>query len=176
MQAAQQECEGWRRAQAQGLQAQRRHVLEALAQRAQGEVLDIARRALGDLADASLEDRMVDAFVRRWRALGPQAAAALGAGTGGPPTLVVRSAFALNPAQQDAIRAAVAQTWPQAAPSFEIRPDLIAGIELASDGHAVSWNLQDYLASVARAYDETLRAIDPPPAASEAPVATGGGS
>ena len=179
MHAAQQECEAWRQSQAKSLQTQRQQVLEALAQRAQGEVLDIARRALSDLADDSLEDRMVAAFVRRWRAQGPQAAAAMGAGAGAsaaPAECVVRCAFTLNPAQQARIRSAVAETWPQATPSFETRPDLIAGIELATEGHAVSWSIQDYLARVARAYDETLRAIEPPPSAGEATASPGGAS
>ena len=51
---------------------------QALRRRAEQEVFAIARKALADLATASLEERMGEVFTRRLREMNGQAKAALG--------------------------------------------------------------------------------------------------
>jgi F-type H+-transporting ATPase subunit b len=118
--------------------------------RAQHEVLAIARKTLGDLASAELEDRMIAAFVPRLRELSASAkeefAAALKSSST-PPRL--RSAFELQPAQRRAIEAAVKETFSVDVPlRFETAAELVCGVELATEGQTVSWSITDYLSTL----------------------------
>jgi F-type H+-transporting ATPase subunit b len=39
---------------------------------------------------------------------------------------------------------------------FETAPDLVSGIELATNGHKVAWSIADYLASLEKGVGELL--------------------
>jgi F-type H+-transporting ATPase subunit b len=137
---------------------------QALALRAQTEVFSIARKTLADLADASLEDRAAEVFIRRLRGLdGPvrdSLALALEAGHG--PALV-RSAFELAAAQRAAIQAAVNETFSaEIALRFDTAPDLVGGIELSANGQKVAWSIADYLHSLQRSVGELLEPTPTP--------------
>jgi len=45
---------------------------------------------------------------------------------------------------------------------FETAPDLVAGIELTTNGHKVAWSIADYLASLEKGVGELLKAKDEP--------------
>jgi len=125
---------------------------QALVRRTQQEVFAIARKALSELATASLEERITEVFLRRLRALdGPAkegVARALASGTG---AALVRSAFELPAEQRAAIQAAVDEAFStDIALRFETAPDLVAGIELTSNGQKVAWSIADYLASLCK--------------------------
>ncbi len=129
---------------------------QALVRRTQQEVLAIARKALADLATASLEERVTEVFVRRLRALDGAAredvARALATGVG--PALV-RSAFELPAAQRAGIQSAVNETFAaDIALRFETAPELVAGIELSANGQKVAWSIADYLASLQKGVEE----------------------
>jgi F-type H+-transporting ATPase subunit b len=152
---------------------------QALRRRTEQEVFAIARQALADLADASLEQRMAEIFIRRLRALEPAAkegfANALKA-TSAPAR--VRSAFDLPAEQRAAIQTAINETF-AADPSaslrtsikveFETAPERICGIELSTEGQKMAWNIADYLASLAKGVDELVKAqaVQPPPLSGE---------
>ncbi|TAM62719.1 MAG: F0F1 ATP synthase subunit B [Rhodanobacter sp.] len=154
------------RAATDALQAQRRQTLDndarelnqAISQRTRQEVFAIARKALGDLADTSLEERLGNVFAQRLRALDETTRAGLAAalGSAAGPT-VVRSAFDLPLPQQAAIQQALDETFPAKANlKFETAADLIAGIELAANGQKVAWSIDDYLASLEQAIRDLL--------------------
>jgi F-type H+-transporting ATPase subunit b len=131
---------------------------QAIARRARQEVFAIARKALGDLAGASLEARMVELFTRRLRELdGPakaELAVALEAGAG---TAIVRSAFDLPMEQRKEIEKALEESFGgEFHLRFETAPDLISGLELAAKGRKLAWSIEDYLGSLEKSVGELL--------------------
>lgn len=154
------------KAAADALQAQRQQMLDndarelnqAISQRTRQEVFAIARKALGDLADTSLEERLGDVFAQRLRALDETTRAGLAAALGstdGP--VIVRSAFDLPAPQRAAIQQALEETFSvKANLKFETATNLIAGIELAANGQKVAWSIDDYLASLEQAIRDIL--------------------
>jgi F-type H+-transporting ATPase subunit b len=133
---------------------------QSISRRAQQEVFAIARKALTDLATADLEERMCEVFIRRLREMDPRAKAGLAESlrTATAPALV-RSAFALPAEQRTAIQNALNQSFSaQIRVRFETVPDLISGIELATDGQKLAWTIADYLVSLEKGVSELLKA------------------
>jgi len=132
---------------------------QAIRRRTQTEVFAIARKALTDLATASLEERMAEVFVRRLRALDGQAredfAKSLKAASG--PALV-RSAFDLPAEQRAAVQAALNETFAsEIQVKFETAPNLVSGIELSTNGQKLAWSIADYLAALEQGVAELLK-------------------
>jgi len=137
---------------------------QAISRRAQQEVFAIARKALTDLATASLEERMGEVFTHRLREVDGKSKAELGEvlKTASAPALV-RSAFDLPAGQRTAIQNALNETFSaDIHVRFETAPDLISGIELTTDGKKVAWSIADYLASLERGVRELLKEGDKP--------------
>jgi F-type H+-transporting ATPase subunit b len=145
------------------------------------EVFAIARKVLADLAGATLEAHMSEAFIRRMRSLGPEEKAGLIAamqargeksqyaasgasfsatrgGQGGSAILLVRSAFELPMPQQEAVSVAIRDILQQdAALEFRVDPNLISGIEIIAGGYKVAWSAAGYVASLE---EELSRLLD----------------
>lgn len=133
---------------------------QAISRRTQSEVFAIARKALADLAATSLEARMSEVFTHRLRTMGDTAKAGLAqsVSTGSVPALV-RSAFELPAEQRAAIQQALNETFSaEIHVRFETAPDLISGIEIATNGQKVAWSISDYLAALERDVGELLEA------------------
>jgi len=151
-----------------------RNLNQAITRRAQEEVFAIARKALTDLASATLEERMSEVFTRRLQELSGDAKSVLARAleTAAEPARV-RSAFDLPADQRAAIQNALNETC-SADPStplragirvrFETAPDLVSGIELTSNGQKVAWSIADYLASLEQGVGELLKAKPRPEA------------
>lgn len=131
-----------------------------LVTRTRQEVFALARKTLADLAGTTLEDRMLEVFIRRMQQMSdvqksevvPPArilSAAPASAAEGLAPAILRSAFELSPAQRVNITAALKE-WPckGAALNFEAAPDLISGLELTVDGRKLSWNVAAYLTSL----------------------------
>jgi F-type H+-transporting ATPase subunit b len=114
---------------------------QAAGRRTQQEVFAVARKALADLAGASLEERMVDAFIRRFSGLNVKEKALLEAGGHS----VVRTPFDLPAAQRTSIQQALGAA---SQVQFQTAPELISGIELTANGQKVAWSIADYLTSL----------------------------
>jgi F-type H+-transporting ATPase subunit b len=132
---------------------------QEIARWTQKKVFVVSRKTLADLATTSLEERMVDVFVHRLKALTGAAkdelAAALKAST---QPARVRSAFDLPPAQRTAIESAVNKTFgAEAHVQFETAPELVSGIELSTGGQKVAWSIADYLATLEKSVGELLQ-------------------
>jgi F-type H+-transporting ATPase subunit b len=137
---------------------------QAVRRRAQEEVFAIARKALADLATASLEERLVEVFIRRLREMGSQArkdlAAALNAA---PDPALVRSAFDLPEEQRAAIQQALKEAFSaEIQVRYETSPDLVSGIELTTNGQKLAWSITDYLTSLEKSVGELLQPKDKP--------------
>jgi F-type H+-transporting ATPase subunit b len=132
---------------------------QAVTRRTQREVFAIARKALTDLATTSLEERMGEVFTRRLRELDSRAKEGFAKAlkTSSKPARV-RSAFDLPAEQRAAIQQALNETFSaEIHVRFETEPDLISGIELATDGQKVAWSIADYLASLEEGVDELMK-------------------
>lgn len=157
--AARQESDGLRAKRQEALRSEQQSLSEALARRAREEVFAIARKALADLAGATLEERMADAFLRHLRELDDEAKEALAKAlktSSGP--VLVRSAFDLPSEQRAAVQHALDETFSaESQVRFETEPDLVSGIEISANGHKVAWSIADYLASLGKAVDGLLK-------------------
>jgi F-type H+-transporting ATPase subunit b len=154
---------------------------DTIERRTCAEVFAIARKVLADLAGATLEARMTEAFIRRMHGLGPgekadlvaamqvrgekpqypASAASLSAihgAPGGSAVMLVRSAFDLPMPQQEAIAVAVQDILQQdVALEFQADPNLISGIEIVAGGYKVAWSAAGYVASLE---EELSRLLD----------------
>jgi F-type H+-transporting ATPase subunit b len=142
---------------------------QAISRRTQQEVFAIARKVLTDLAATSLEERLGEVFTSRLREMDGQAKAGFAEAlkTASDPALV-RSAFDLPAEQRAAIQNALNETFSaEIHVRFETAPDLISGIELATNGQKVAWSIADYLASLEKGVDELLKEKDKPEAKAE---------
>ncbi len=146
---------------------------QAIRLRAQQEVFAIARKALTDLAGTSLEERMGEVFTRRMRELDDPTKAGLGVALkSASDPAIIRSAFDLPAAQRAVIQNALNETFSADIPvRFETAPDLVSGIELATNGHKLAWSIADYLVSMENVVDELLKQKGKPEA--EAGAKTG---
>jgi F-type H+-transporting ATPase subunit b len=151
-----------------------RELHEQVRVRTQRGVFAVARKALAELAGASLEDRLCEAFALRLRELDAakkrEFADALKAQTD---SALVRSAFDLPPEARARVQKAANETFSaDVRLRFEAAPSLIGGIELSTGGRKVGWTIADYLASVENAASALLKEKTKPDAAS-APSAAG---
>ena len=142
---------------------------DALRRRTQQEVFAIAKKTLADLAEVSLEARVVDVFIRRLGELDSkpkeELAQALRAGSASG---LVKSAFDLPNEQRAAIQTALNETFSAEIPvRFETSPDLVCGIELTAGGQKVAWSIAGYLDSLEKGVAELL---DPPATVHSAPA------
>ena len=122
----------------------------ALGLKLRQEVFAISRKALGDLAGAGLEERMVAVFNQRLRGLDDQAKSVLGkALKEGPDPAVLRCAVDLAPEQRAAVQKALNEAF-SADIHFNVEPspELGGGIELLAHGQKLAWTVADYLGSL----------------------------
>lgn len=133
---------------------------QALAQRVQAEVFAIARKALADLADSSLEERLVAVFIEQLQGLEASAqqrlAEAIELGT---EPVLLRSAFELPAAQRRLLQEALNNCFAgEIALRFECKTELLGGIELSCNGQRLAWSISDYLQALEQGVDELLQA------------------
>jgi F-type H+-transporting ATPase subunit b len=144
---------------AEALRNDAHNLNQAIGRRAQQEVFAIARKALGDLAGTTLEQRLTEVFVQRIRALTGEAKQHLDdALKSANKPVLVRSAFDLPQAQQAAIHQTINETFSADIPlRFETAPDIVSGIEMGTDGQKVSWSIAGYLQSLQQGVDELVK-------------------
>lgn len=136
----------WREAQAREWKEFRAQ----LTQRTQDEALAIARQALRELADADIEERMAEAFLKKLAGLDGEVKTRLQAVAGGSTRpLLVRSGFPIAEPMREKLRTALHdQLATKNDVQFETTPGVIAGLEVAFDGQKLAWTLDDFLQSL----------------------------
>ncbi|TKB07004.1 F0F1 ATP synthase subunit delta [Desulforhopalus sp. IMCC35007] len=164
---AQQAAEDFRaRRQVAWLQEQQ-SIKEEILSRTREEVFAISRKALSELADTGLEQRMIDVFSDHLHSLGKKQKTALtGSLQNSPGQMHVRSAFELSPEQQSAIQQTLTEMLPSGLNesnlntvnmvSFVVDPQLICGIELTIGGQKLAWSIHDYLSSLEERVSDVL--------------------
>ena len=132
----------------QALHSQQREFLAELQQRSVTGVLTLARRALAELTDESLEKALARELLTRLRELPePDQARFLAAARSG--RLVARGGFAadedlrhkLEQALGDKVGAPIELAW-------EESPDATLDIEIIGDGRRLAWGVSGYLEEV----------------------------
>ncbi len=144
----------------EALKSEQLHLQQAIRSRTQQEVFAITRKTLADLAGLSLEQRMVDSFIRRLRALSQEEKGLVASSFAtSPGPGIIRTAFELPPPERAAIKTLLLESFgAETQVRFETSPDLISGIELSLDGHKVAWSIDDYLQSMEQNLDEIINA------------------
>ena len=103
---------------------------------------DLARKALSDLADVRLEDRLVETLGSRLADLDDDEREQFRAAD----ELVVSTGFALDDDRRARLTELVQQhLGDDIQPGFEQDPELVCGIALTAGGRRLAWSLADYL-------------------------------
>ncbi|MCP5158962.1 MAG: F0F1 ATP synthase subunit delta [Gammaproteobacteria bacterium] len=137
-------------------QRERTENRHALQQEATRRLTDAVRHALRELADADLEQRMLEPLLTQLRALDASERATLAqAALGG---CTISTAFPLDIALQQRCQTALSEqlgtgiTW-----TFHQDPKVACGIILEMPGHRLAWTLDSYLDGFSDALAKTLR-------------------
>ena len=163
--AARDELNNLREKQASTLRNDQARLRQEITRLATGEVFAIARKVLGDLAGASLEERMGEVFTRRLREMDQEAKISLAAVLGSCPEANVRSTFDMPARERDSIQLALSETFAaEVRIRFETSPDGICGIELTVGGQKVAWSIAEYLAELEQKVGSLLGAQAAPAA------------
>lgn len=140
----------WRRQAAE----EKHDFLEGLRRQSGAAVTAIARKALTDLADASLEERVIERFIHRLSEMDEETRRTLSDARG---ALHVGTAFEVTAAQRKRITEAVCHALGRDREvEFGVMPDLVYGIRLGDDGHALDWSLADYLSQMSESVDSAI--------------------
>lgn len=130
-----------------------------LRQRAAKQLYATARKALSDLADADLEERIVDEFIRRVKELDEEKSVQIrNAIRGGGNQVTIQSAFGIPEPRKAQIEEVLKK---QITNGFTLRylrqPEIVSGIELRVNGHKIAWSLNEYLETLVENLTETLQ-------------------
>lgn len=128
--------------------------------RESAEVIQAAmRKALRDLADTELEDRVVRAFITRLEGLEAQTREGLRPDA---EPVVVATAFELDSSTRGRLTRVIHETIDeQADVRYEQRPELVCGIELSSGGQRLGWSLSGYLDDVSSRVGRSFEHAEP---------------
>ncbi|MGD9299968.1 MAG: F0F1 ATP synthase subunit delta [Desulfobacterales bacterium] len=118
------------------------------------QVYAVSRRVLKDLADEAVEERIVEAFIRRAmqmdRAEKNKFSRSLDTENS---SATVRSAFDISTKMRQKITRALHQEISEALEiDYQTEPDMLAGIELKAAGKKIGWSVDEYL----RTLEETV--------------------
>lgn len=133
--------------------------LRTLRQKVIYQTYAIARQALSDLADADLEQQMVQRFCDRLRHLdGPQHQAIAQALDQTHQSIVIRSSFEMSPDLRHQVMETLQDQFAIAhSLEFGISPNLLCGIELKLAGQEIVWSLDTYLQTLEQHLSTALR-------------------
>jgi F-type H+-transporting ATPase subunit b len=130
--------------------------LKSLQRNALDSIQTISRKALADLADAELEERIVDVFIKRLKALDEASHKALSTIPG--PVNILTS-FELAPNVRGRLTRAVHEHIAAGLDiDYNTSEDLVCGISLTAGGRRLAWNMADYLAQLSSRVDEVFDA------------------
>jgi F-type H+-transporting ATPase subunit b len=154
MDDARDEVDASRRRWMDELEQQRDEFLQQLRRRIGEKTVAVARRALADLADADLEDQVIETFTERLQDLEEDDRSKIAAAD----VWKIRSAFELSDKQrerlEDVLKEAVGESR---AIEYSTAEEIIGGVELRFDGEAVTWNLRHYLDRLEQQVRDVLR-------------------
>jgi len=120
--------------------------LDRLRRRAGEAFITLARRALAEMADEDLVDRIAKVFARRLSALDLDEKKHLKSAAAREETLSIRSSFPLSPTARTLVAEAVGGVLErEVSVDFREEPDLECGVVLAIGSRHVGWTLGEHL-------------------------------
>ncbi|MBP7230535.1 MAG: hypothetical protein KBA28_01285 [Syntrophaceae bacterium] len=130
-----------------------------LRQRAATQLYSTARKAIRDLADADLEERIIDEFLRRVTLLDEEKSMQMRKAISvGGNQVTIQSAFDI-PARKQALIEEVLKK--QMSDGFTVRylrePEIVSGVEMRVNGHKIAWSFNEYLETLVESLTETLQ-------------------
>jgi F-type H+-transporting ATPase subunit b len=157
-QAARDEVASRKRGWLEQLTAERQSFAQDLRRRSADAFYAVARRALGDLADAELEAQIVQGFIRRLDALDEETLEKLEAGAGADDGhVVVESRFELEAGlKRQLTRAIHDRLGSNLHVDYQEAESLDVGIALVAGSQHVAWSIGHYLDDLERAVDDEL--------------------
>ena len=128
--------------------------------RAGDQVCAAARRALEDLADETLEARMVEVLISRLQDLPEEECRefAEAVRTSGKPVVVATAMDLDEPHRKKATAAVHDLLTGEVAVEFETSPELMCGVELRAAGREISWTITSYIQGIHDALAEAIEA------------------
>lgn len=143
--AARQEIEQARQTWRAALLSEQEEFLQAVRRELSSNACRVARQVLSELADAALEEQILQLFLRRLPTLASAERQALAADG----RVRLSSAFALTAAQRERVAIGIRTVLGEALEvGFEQQPRLICGVALQSSGYTLAWNTADYIAGL----------------------------
>lgn len=138
--------------------AEKQALMRELRHRISSQVCTISRRALADLADAELEQQMIEVFARRLRVLDEAERTMLKESVRrSNHEITLRSAFDISPEMRQYVLQTIQNDIVvDVDMQFEVMPDLLCGVEISSQDLKLAWTLDDYLVSLEENLFETL--------------------
>lgn len=137
------------------LEQEQNEFAETLRHRTKDAVQHIARRALHDLADAELEERIIDAFIGRLKSADDELRKALGRAED---PVRIRTSFDLASAVRSRLTRAVHEhIVGDVKVDYGRNDDLLCGIELRRGDQALGWNIAAYLDEFTTRIDAAFR-------------------
>lgn len=160
IQQARKEVEGLKKRWQDGIQRGKQGFLHDLRRLASQQVYGVARRSLRDLADADIQEHIVDVFLRRLKGMKHEEKKRMAdLLEKSKNQMVVRSAFELSSAaRQKVTRALHEHIAHEVNVSYQTVPDLVLGVELKVGGGKLAWSLVDYLDDLEERVSEALEA------------------
>ena len=164
LKVAQKDIDNLQLQRAAAMQNEKTSLEGAIKHLAAAEVYAVARKALADLASSSLEERMIETFTRRLKAMEPEAAAAFRVALADAPEGgIVRTGFDLPAQARTTLQNALNETFSAAIKiQFITDTSIICGVEATVKGQRVAWSIADYLSSLAQQVDALFDAAAEP--------------
>jgi F-type H+-transporting ATPase subunit b len=131
--------------------------LRELRARASGQIFAVTRRILQDMANAGLEEQIIEAFIQRLSSLEAAEQQALAQSLSMQKSVVVTSAFEIPDRTRRRIAGIVeGYAGDGLAMDYRLDPEVVLGIELKTPGRKIAWSLDYYLDSLEANLREAL--------------------
>ncbi len=146
LESAREEADRSRSQWQESLRAERETFLRSLRRHVCEEACAVARRAVNEMADSFLEERMAVCLERRIHDLGGSEREELVAHfRASDREIVVKSAFELGSEGRAAIARALNSLGAAADIRFETEPSLVCGVKIVSGGRSLAWNMEEHI-------------------------------
>lgn len=146
-QQARQDVETMRSSWQEAIGREKEAFLRELRQLAKDQVYALSRQVLRDLADVSLEERLIHVFLDKIEKVGGEEKSRMAQAIQADGNRVmVRSGFDISGTERQKITRALHEIILKDADiKYETDPEVIAGIELRSGGQKIAWSFDNYL-------------------------------
>lgn len=120
------------------------------------EVYSVAGKVLKELANSSLEENIIQIFIKQLHGLKEDDIKKLKSSD--KAGIIIRTAFELTHVQQNEIKNEISKITGKENPFvFEVKSELVSGIELTVGGFKLSWSIEHYLNAIQKDLKDLLQ-------------------